>query len=98
MWAYGDPAVVAKTLGTFGKESADRLTMKGGILDGVPISGEEVKRLAALPSRDELYARLVGGVASPIQGTANALSSLISGLARSLGAYHAQRAAEPAND
>jgi hypothetical protein len=72
----------------------DRLSMKGGILDGAPISGEELKQLAALPPRDELLARLVGGIASPLQGTANALNSLLSGMARALGAYHAQRAAE----
>jgi large subunit ribosomal protein L10 len=95
VWAQGDAAAIAKTLATFGKAAEDRLTMKGGILDGAPITAEELKQLAALPPRDELLARLVGGVASPLQGTANALGSLISGMARALGAYHAQRASEP---
>ncbi len=95
VWAQGDAAAIAKTLSTFGKATEDRLTMKGGILDGAPITAAELKQLAALPPRDELLARLVGGVASPLQGTANALGSLISGMARALGAYHAQRAAEP---
>lgn len=95
VWANGDPAMIAKALNSFAKSTEDRLSMKGGILDGAPISADELKRLAALPPRDELLARLVGGVASPLQGTANALNSLISGMARALGAYHAQRAAEP---
>ena len=95
VWANGDPAMIAKALSGFAKSTEDRLSMKGGILDGVPISADELKQLAALPPRDELLARLVGGVASPLQGTANALNSLISGMARALGAYHAQRAAEP---
>jgi len=94
VWAKGDPAAVAKAINDFAKKSEDRLSMKGGILDGAPISGEELKQLAALPPRDELLARLVGGIASPLQGTANALNSLLSGMARALGAYHAQRAAE----
>ena len=94
VWAHGDAAAVAKAIHTFAKASDDRLSMKGGILDGAPISGEELKQLAALPPREELYARLVSGIASPIQGTANALGSLISGLARALGAYEAQRASE----
>ena len=94
VWAKGDPAAVAKAINDFAKKSEDRLSMKGGILDGAPISGEELKKLAALPPRDELLARLVGGIASPLQGTANALNSLLSGMARALGAYHAQRAAE----
>ena len=95
VWAQGDAAAIAKTLSTFGKATQDRLTMKGGILDGAPITAAELKQLAALPPRDELLARLVGGVASPLQGTANALGSLISGMARALGAYQAQRASEP---
>lgn len=94
VWANGDAAAIAKALNTFAKASENRLSMKGGILDGAPISADELKQLASLPSRDELLARLVGGVASPIQGTANALGSLISGMARALGAYHAQRAAD----
>jgi large subunit ribosomal protein L10 len=94
VWATGDPAAVAKAINDFAKKSEDRISMKGGILDGAPISGEELKQLAALPPRAELLARLVGGIASPLQGTANALNSLLSGMARALGAYHAQRAAE----
>jgi large subunit ribosomal protein L10 len=72
VWGQGDAAAIAKTLSTFGKATEDRLTMKGGILDGAPISAGELKQL-----------------------TANALGSLISGMARALGAYHAQRASEP---
>lgn len=68
--------------------------MKGGILDGAPVSADELKKLAALPPRDELLGRLVRGVASPLQGTANALNSLLSGLATALGQYQAQRADE----
>ncbi|MBU6363182.1 MAG: 50S ribosomal protein L10 [Acidobacteria bacterium] len=94
VWAAGDPAAIAKALNTFAKASENRLSMKGGILDGAPVSADELKKLAALPPRDELLARLVRGVASPLQGTANALNSLLSGLATALGQYEAQRAAE----
>jgi large subunit ribosomal protein L10 len=95
VWAAGDAAAIAKTLATFGKATDSRLSMKGGILDGNPITAAELAQLASLPPRDELLARLVAGVASPLQGTANALGSLISGMARALGAYHAQRESEP---
>ena len=94
VWAAGDAAAVAKALNGFAKATENRLSMKGGILDGAPISADELKQLASLPSRDELLARLVGGVARPLQGTANALNSLLSGMARALGAHQAQRAAE----
>jgi len=61
VWANGDPAMIAKALNSFAKSTEDRLSMKGGILDGAPISAGELKQLAALPPRDELLARLVGG-------------------------------------
>ncbi len=91
VWAKGDAAAIAKALHTFAQATDNRLSMKGGILDGVPISADELLQIAVLPPRDELLARLVRVVASPLQGTANALDSLISGMARALGAYHEQR-------
>ncbi len=48
--------------------------VKFGILDGKTITGEEVLRLAALPSREVLLAQLVGGMKAPIYGLHRALS------------------------
>ena len=62
---------MAKALSTFAKATDNRLSMKGGLLEGAPISAEELKQLASLPSRDELLARLVGGVASEGGGEEN---------------------------
>ena len=53
-------------------------------MNGDPLSAEQIDAIARLPSREVLYGRLVGMVASPLTGLAAALGGLIGGLARQL--------------
>ena len=53
-------------------------------MNGEALSAEAIDAIAQLPSRDVLYARLVGMVASPLTGLASAMNGLIGGLARQL--------------
>jgi large subunit ribosomal protein L10 len=94
VWVDGDAAVAAKTLADFAREHPDRLTLKGGVLDGASLAREDVARLAALPSRDRLLAQLAGGMAAPLSGLAGALSNLVGGLARALAQVVDQRSGE----
>lgn len=61
----GDPAAVAKALAATAKES-NVLTLRGGLLEGKPLSGAEVDRLATLPPTDVLRAQLVGAIVAPL--------------------------------
>jgi large subunit ribosomal protein L10 len=61
----GDPAAVAKALAAKAKET-NVLVMRGGILEGQTLSGEEIDRLATLPSMDVLRSQLVGAVIAPL--------------------------------
>jgi large subunit ribosomal protein L10 len=61
----GDPAAVAKALAVTAKET-NVLTLRGGILEGKPLSGEEIDRLATLPSIDVLRGQLVGAIVAPL--------------------------------
>ena len=61
----GDPAAVAKALATKAKET-NVLALRGGILEGKTLSGEEVDRLATLPPMDVLRGQLVGVVVAPL--------------------------------
>jgi large subunit ribosomal protein L10 len=79
----GDAATAAKALRDF-QRANQLLVFKGGWMNGAPLTGEEIDSIAQLPSRDVLYGRLVGMVASPLTGLASALSGLIGGLARQL--------------
>jgi len=61
----GDPAAVAKALAATAKET-NVLTLRGGILEGKTLSGEEVDRLATLPPVDVLRGQLVGAIVAPL--------------------------------
>jgi large subunit ribosomal protein L10 len=61
----GDPAAVAKALAQTAKQT-NVLTLRGGILEGKTLSGDEVDRLATLPPVDVLRGQLVGAIVAPI--------------------------------
>jgi large subunit ribosomal protein L10 len=79
----GDAAVAAKALADF-RRASGLLQFKGGWMGGEVLSAEQIDAIARLPSRDVLYGRLVGMVASPLTGLASAMDGLIGGLARQL--------------
>jgi len=89
----GDPAVAAKALDTFARQS-QVIELKGGVLDGMPLDIEQLRHLARLPGRDQLNAQLAGVVASPLTGLVRGLGALLSGLAIALGQVQEKRAAE----
>jgi large subunit ribosomal protein L10 len=95
-WVGGDAAVAAKALAGFASEHRDRITIKGGLLEGADLPAGDVERLARLPAREVLLAQLAGGVASPLSGLAGRLSGLVGGLARALSALQAQREGDSA--
>ena len=79
----GDAAAAAKALRDF-RRATQLLEFKGGWMNGEALTPEAIDAIAQLPSRDVLYGRLVGMVASPITGLAAAMGGLIGGLARQL--------------
>jgi large subunit ribosomal protein L10 len=61
----GDPVAVAKALSTAARET-QVLVIRGGIMEGHAISGEEIQTLAKLPPTDVLRALVVGAIAAPM--------------------------------
>jgi large subunit ribosomal protein L10 len=59
-----DPVALAKTLTTFIKV-APTLTIKAAVVQGRSVKPAEITDLAALPSKPELYARLLGTMQAP---------------------------------
>ncbi len=84
-FVHGDAALAAKALNDFGRRSGGLLPFKGGLLDGEPLTPEELQAIARLPSRDVLHAQLVGTVAAPLTGLVRGLASLLGGVAVALG-------------
>ena len=79
----GDAAAAAKAIADFNRANGI-LTFKGGWMNGQPLTADEILAISRLPSREVLYGRLVGMVASPLTGLAAGMSNLISGLGRQL--------------
>jgi large subunit ribosomal protein L10 len=80
----GDAALAAKALNDAGR-ALGTLEFKGGLLNGVLLTPEEVQRIARLPARDVLHGQLVGTIAAPLTGLVRTLNALIAGLAIQLG-------------
>ena len=86
---YDDIAPAAKALSTF-VGRADKLAIKGGLVDGALINAAQVEELTQLPTRDELLARVVGGIQAPISGLVGTLSAVVRGVVNVLDAYRKQ--------
>jgi large subunit ribosomal protein L10 len=76
----GDAALAAKALNDAARQF-NLLEFKGGLLNGDVLSADDVRSIGRLPSREVLYAQLVGTVAAPLTALARTLNALISGLA-----------------
>jgi len=70
-----DPVALAKALTDFAKD-VPVLQFKGGLLDGQAVAGEEIRAIAALPSREELLAKLLYLMKSPISRFVQGLGAI----------------------
>ena len=80
----GDAAMAAKVIATFRREH-HVLEFKGGMMDGLTVTIDELEAISRLPARDVLHGQLVGVLASPVTGLVRGLHQLIQGLASQLG-------------
>ncbi|MCD8493127.1 MAG: 50S ribosomal protein L10 [Geovibrio sp.] len=71
----GDVAAVAKDMKKFAKDY-DKFEIKGGYLDGNLLSGEDVNRLADLPSREVLLGRVLATMNAPASNFVSLLSNV----------------------
>jgi len=76
----GDVALAAKALAQFNR-ATDLLVFKGGVMNGEPLTAEQIAAIARLPAKEILHGQLVGVIASPITGLVRGLNALIAGLA-----------------
>lgn len=64
-FSYEDAIVPAKVLNDIFKEYK-KMSFKGGVIDGQYYDAENVKVIATLPSRDQLIAKFMGSIQSPV--------------------------------
>ena len=79
IFGYEDEVAPAKIIDEFAK-THEQMEVVGGVLENKFIDAVQVKALAQLPSREELYAKVVGSIKAPISGFVHVLSGNLRGL------------------
>jgi large subunit ribosomal protein L10 len=85
----GDPVEAAKGLRDFAKTNP-LLVIKGGVMDGKPLSAAEVTKLADLESREVLLAKAAGAMKATLANAAALLQAPLSQFARTADALRAK--------
>src|ERR1044071_1611199 len=86
-----DPVTAAKLLADFAKENDQKPAVKGGLLDGAHIDQAQVKKLASMPSREQMLAELGAGLMSPMAAFVGAMNGLMYMMVGGLEALKTQR-------
>ncbi|GAA8845518.1 50S ribosomal protein L10 [Helicobacter pylori] len=85
----GDPVEAAKGLRDFAKDNP-LLVIKGGILDGTPLTPEEIDKLAKLESREVLLGKLAGAMKAQLTQAAYLFNAPLAQTARVVDALRAK--------
>ena len=86
-----DPVAAAKLVTDFAKEHDQKPTVKGGMFEGQALDAEQVKKLASMPSREQMLSELGAGFQAPMAAFVGALNGLLYMFAGGLEALRTQR-------
>jgi len=90
----GDPVEAAKGLRDFSK-AHPMLVIKGGVLDGKPLSPAEITKLADLESREVLLAKLAGAMQASLQNAVSLFAAPLAQTARVIEALRQKAEQDP---
>ncbi len=74
-YTEGDPVALAKAVAKYAKDNPE-FTFKSGIVEGRVVSINEIKALAAMPSKGELHAKLLFLINAPAQRLVTVLNAI----------------------
>ena len=90
----GDPVEAAKGVRDFAK-AHPLLVIKGGVLDGKPMTADEIRKLADLESREVLLAKLAGGMQASLSKAVYLFAAPLAQAARLAGALRDKAEQDP---
>jgi large subunit ribosomal protein L10 len=74
----GDPIAPFRVISEFAKKmGADKFNIKAGYMDGRVLTLSEISEISALPSKDALYAKVLGTMLAPISSLAVVLGQIL---------------------
>jgi large subunit ribosomal protein L10 len=87
-----DPVPLVKII-TDASKDFESVKVKGGVVEGRPVSPEEIFRIADLPSREQLLGKILGSVSAPLQGFMNVCQGVTRNLVHVLEAIRKEKEA-----
>jgi large subunit ribosomal protein L10 len=91
--SYADPVELAKTVSSL-KDLGEKFKVRGGVLDGKPLTPEEINELASLPPREVIMSQLLGLLQAPATQLVRLLNEPGTMVARLIDAIGRKREAE----
>jgi large subunit ribosomal protein L10 len=73
-YTQGDPVALAKALAKYAKDNPE-FTFKAGVVEGRVVSIKEIESLATMPSKEELYSKLLFLLNAPAQRLATVINA-----------------------
>ena len=83
-YTQGDPVALAKALAKYIKDTPE-LSFKAGVVEGKLISPKEIESLATMPSKEEIYSKLLFLLNAPATRLATAVNAVGRNLAVVIG-------------
>ena len=74
-YTEGDPVAMAKALTKYAKDNPE-FTFKTGVVEGRVVTIKEIESLATMPSKDELYSKLLFLLNAPAQRLATTVAAV----------------------
>ena len=74
-YTEGDPVAMAKALAKYAKDNPE-FTFKAGVVEGRVITVKEIESLATMPSKEEIYAKLLFMLNAPAQRLVTAIGAV----------------------
>jgi len=93
-FGFEDQVSPAKVITQFIKENKKGDIIRGAVLEGNVLSEKEVIDLSKLPSKEELYAKILGGINSPASGLVNSVNGIARALVIAMEAVRKQKEAQ----
>jgi large subunit ribosomal protein L10 len=75
-FAFDDASKTAKAINDFNK-GPKKLVIRGGMLGNAVLGANVLEQVASLPTREQVLAQIVGGIAAPVSGVVGVLNAAI---------------------
>ena len=89
-----DPIAPFRIINDYSKKLGERFNIKAAFMEGKILNATEIAEMAELPSKDALYAKVLGTMIAPITGLAVCLGQILEQKGGSIEAPAAEEAAE----